>query len=499
MKLHEFLTPLEAIDAGGDLDVEITSVTRDSREAGGSTMFVAIAGGKVDGHDLTAGLQTAAVVVERDVVAPGVKAWVRVADTRRALAFAAAAVTGWPSRAIPIVGVTGTNGKTTITTLLHQAAGARGVITGRIGTTGVEVGNRPIPSSLTTPEAPLLHRWFREMADAGAELVAMEVSSIGIVQRRVDAIGFHVAVFSNLTHDHLDFHGTMEAYADAKAALFRNHLRPVGGLPRALLCADDPAWRRMDPPQDRWLYGFDSNADVRIERVAWTASGMIVDVAHPLGRHQLRSPLVGRHNAQNLVAAFAAGLLAGQPADRLAEGLAFATGAPGRLEVVPDLTRPEGERRWVVVDYAHSPDALSTVIASLRASCQGQLIVLFGCGGDRDRAKRPEMGRAALAADRVVITSDNPRSEDPGEILHDILQGVPSEAVRSGRVQVIEDRRAAIRAAVGAAQPGDVVLLAGKGHEDYQEIGGIKHPFDDRLEAREALAGGRASTSEVQG
>ena len=480
MLLRDLLAPLDAIEGGGDLDREVLSVTRDSRELCPGALFVAVRGGSVDGHALVPGLQAGVgVVIEHAAAVPAGLGWIRVADTRRALAFAAAAVEGWPSRRVPVVGVTGTNGKTTITTLLHQAVQASGGSAGRIGTTGVDIGDRPVPSALTTPEAPRLQRLFREMADAGVELVAMEVSSIGLVQRRVDAIGFAVAVFTNFTQDHLDFHGTMEAYAAAKATLFTEQLRAPGGPPRALLCGDDPGWRLMSPPEDRWLYGFGADNDLQIVHAELGAGGMVLELQTPFGAFTLRSPLVGHHNALNLVAAFGAGVLAGVPPERMVAGLASARGAPGRLEVVAD---PRGEV-LVVVDYAHSPDALEVALRSMRASCRGALWVVFGCGGDRDRGKRPLMGQAALAADHVVVTSDNPRSEAPEAIIAEILAGLPAGAP----VHVEVDRAAAIGWALRRAAPGDAVLLAGKGHEDYQEIAGVKHPFDDRRVAASAL------------
>jgi UDP-N-acetylmuramoyl-L-alanyl-D-glutamate--2,6-diaminopimelate ligase len=394
---------------------------------------------------------------------------------------------------VPVIGVTGTNGKTTVTTLIQQAVQATGGVAGRIGTTGVEVGATVIPSSLTTPEAPVLHAWFRQMIEADASLIAMEVSSIGLVQRRVVGIPFALGVFTNLTHDHLDFHGTFEAYAAAKALLFQEGLREIGGAPRALLCADDAGWPRMDPPADRWLYGFHPSADVRVEDVALGVDGTSLTLRHPLGAHRITSPLVGRHNAQNLAAAWAAGVLVGVDADQMAAGLAHATGAPGRLERVAD---PGG--RLVLVDYAHTPDALETVLRSVRASLTppGRLFVVFGCGGDRDRAKRPEMGRVSLAADVVVLTSDNPRSEDPLAILAEVEVGArPCPASVTLRVE--PDRGAAIAWALAEASPGDAVLIAGKGHEPYQEIGGVRHPFSDRgcveawIAARAALGGDR--------
>ncbi|MCA9490741.1 MAG: UDP-N-acetylmuramoyl-L-alanyl-D-glutamate--2,6-diaminopimelate ligase, partial [Myxococcales bacterium] len=283
--------------------------------------------------------------------------------------------------------------------------------------------------------------------------------------------------FTNLTQDHLDFHGTMEAYADAKAMLFER-LRPAGGQVRALLCADDPAWGRMGAPDDRWTYGFAGDADLRITACTLDAKGMVLDLVTPAGPAVLRSRMVGRHNAQNIVAALGIGLALGHPLDALVEALADVPGAPGRLEVVPN-----DRDLLVVVDYAHSDDALRTVIPVVRELVPGDTWVVFGCGGDRDRGKRPKMAAVAEAlADHVVLTSDNPRSEDPLAILAEMRAGLT-------RPPALEepDRRAAIRWALAHARPGDAVLLAGKGHETTQEIAGVKTPFDDRVVAREAL------------
>jgi UDP-N-acetylmuramoyl-L-alanyl-D-glutamate--2,6-diaminopimelate ligase len=378
-----------------------------------------------------------------------------------------------------VVGVTGTNGKTTVTTLVEGGLRALGWSVGRIGTTGNALDGVPRPTRFTTPEAPELQALLAEMRDEGARAVAMEVSSIGLAQHRVDGIPFAVAVFTNLTRDHLDFHGTMQAYADAKARLFRELLRPAGGAPRAVLCGDDPAHARMGAPADSWTYGFSEGLDLRIREAAFAASGIHLAVDTPDQVISLSSPMLGRHNALNLVAATAVLRCLGEDWSAAAEAVGSVPGVPGRLERVDD---PRG--RLIVVDYAHSPDALEHALCTLRELVTGQLWVVFGCGGDRDRGKRPQMGRVARAgADRVVVTSDNPRSEDPQQILDEIVSGIDDPE----GLWVEVDRGEAIRAALSAAAPGDAVLIAGKGHETTQEIAGVKHPFDDRQVARLAV------------
>jgi UDP-N-acetylmuramoyl-L-alanyl-D-glutamate--2,6-diaminopimelate ligase len=297
------------------------------------------------------------------------------------------------------------------------------------------------------------------------------------VQRRVDGIPFHVAIFTNLGRDHLDFHGTMEEYARAKSRLFRELLRPPGGFPRAILAADDPASARMDAPADRWTFGFGA-ADLRIADLRMDAGGMVFRLETPLGARELRSPLVGRHNALNLAAAAGACLACGLDPDATVAGLGSVSGVPGRLEAVPN-----DRGLLVVVDYAHTEESLAAVLSALREVTSGKLWCVFGCGGDRDPGKRPRMGATvARLADAAVVTSDNPRSESPRSIVDAILLGMDSPPAH---VEV--DRAAAIRWTLAAAKPGDVVLIAGKGHETYQEIAGVKHPFDDRLVAAEAL------------
>ncbi len=444
------------------------------------TVFVAIVGASVDGHDFVPGTRAAAVVVEADVQAPDGVTVLRVESTKRALAILASNLHDRPSEAVRVVGVTGTNGKTTITTLVEGAMIRAGLSVGRIGTTGHSINGEARPSSFTTPEAPALQGLLAELREEQVGVLAMEVSSIGLAQHRVDGIAFELAMFTNLTQDHLDFHGDMLRYAEAKARLFRELLRPVGGAPRALLYGDDPSWQWMDPPEDRWLYGEGSHCDIRIVDASFTRAGTRLQLCTPMGDGVLTSPLIGRHNAQNLAGSVGVCLALGMSLDMCLDALGGVTGVPGRLEVIP------AEDVLVVVDYAHSDDALENAIAAMRELVTGELWVVFGCGGDRDRTKRPVMGGVVQrGADHAVVTSDNPRHEAPRAIIDDILVGM-----MDGRPPVVVvDRRRAILRAVQGAKPGDGVLIAGKGHEAYQQIGAAKRPFDDRLVAAEALEG----------
>ena len=466
----------------GDVERVVGQVTRDSREVHPGDVFVAIEGATVDGHDYVPGLQAAAVVVQKPVdAAPGVVV-VTVQDTKLALALLASARQRHPSRDVPVVGITGTNGKTTICTVIDEALLALGVCSARMGTAGNAFSGRAEPSSFTTPEAPQLQSLLRDWVDRGARTVVMEVSSHGLDQRRVDGTRYHTAVFTNLTQDHLDFHGTMEAYAAAKARLFTDLLRPAGGPPRAVLCADDPAHLQMHAPTDAWTYGFAPEADVRIEDLQLAPGGMRFTLQAPFGRVELVSRLVGRHNAQNLAGAAAVLATLGHDADAIATGLSAVRGAAGRLERIDD---PSG--RLLLVDYAHTPDALEHALSTVREVTKGRVLVVFGCGGDRDAGKRPQMGAVAeRLADVVVVTNDNPRSEEPGDIADAIVAGLTNPAA----ARVVLDRAAAIRLALSLAERGDAVVVAGKGHETYQEQGGVKRPFDDRVELRRALEEG---------
>ena len=478
--LAALLRDVPVLKVTGSKKRKVAHISRDSRQVRADSVFVAVVGATVDGHDFVGETAAAAVVVDRKVKAPKGVAVILVEDTKRTLALMAANLYGRPAEAVRVVGVTGTNGKTTITTLVEGALLLGGMSVGRIGTTGHSINGRERPSSFTTPEAPALQSLLAELRDEEVGVLAMEVSSIGLAQHRVDGVSFHLAMFTNLTRDHLDFHGDMGRYAEAKARLFSSLLRPKGGHPRALLCGDDPHWQKMDPPEDRWLYGEGNHCDIRIQSATFTRAGTRLELSTPMGAGVLQSPLIGRHNAENLAGAVGVCLALGMELTACLEALGGVIGVPGRLEVVP-----HGEL-LVVVDYAHSDDALDNAIAAMRELVDRDLWVVFGCGGDRDRTKRPVMGSVVQrGADYAVVTSDNPRHESPRRIIDDILVGMTD-----GRPPIVEvDRKRAIRRAIHGAKPGDGVLIAGKGHETYQQIGVVKVPFDDRLVAAEALEG----------
>jgi len=384
----------------------------------------------------------------------------------------AAAVFGHPARALTIVGITGTNGKTTITYLLESVFRAAGWRPGVIGTTGMRIDGSASPLSHTTPEAPELHRTLARMRAGGVRAVAIEISSHALAQHRVDGLVVDVAVFTNLSQDHLDLHATMEDYFEAKRRLFTpEHAR------HAVVNADDPWGRRLleEPAIATTSYGIDAAADVRAADVSVQGDGATTVV----GGVPVRTSLRGRFNVENVLGALAAARVVGIGIDVGARGIGEVRRVPGRMEPVD-----AGQDFTVVVDYAHTPDSIHSVLRGARGSAEGRVIVVFGCGGDRDRAKRPMMGRtAAEDADLVIVTNDNPRSEDPLAIIDEITSGMPD-----GAAAIVEpDRAAAIERAIEAARPGDVVVVAGKGHETTQEIDGMLVPFDDREVARAAL------------
>lgn len=483
--LIELLAPLSVT---GQTDRVVTGVSHDSRQIGVSDVFVAIPGAQADGRRFARGLPCAAVVSERPVEGAHEGATlIVVKDARWALARLAAALEGEPGRALPVVGVTGTNGKTTTTFLVEAIAGAAGLRSGRIGTTGHRIAGRDRAASHTTPEAPVLQRLLAEARDAGCALVAMEVSSIGVELERVAAIPFRVAVFTNLTRDHLDFHGTMEAYAAAKARLFHELLDPGG---TAILNGMDPAAAAMRPPHARtWTFGRGAPPagqppfDLCVDSIELRLGGCRAWVRTPNGEGQLDLQLTGLHNLDNALAALGVGLALGIPLERCLAGLAGLPSVPGRLEAVGAGLADETHGLHVFVDYAHTPDALVQVLGTLRPLTEGRILTVFGCGGDRDAGKRPLMGAAASAgSDHVYLTSDNPRSEDPAAILEQIAAGVSGPATIEG------DRARAIEAALQDARPGDVVLIAGKGHERTQTVGKATLPFDDHAVAARLLA-----------
>ncbi|HTK31686.1 MAG TPA: UDP-N-acetylmuramoyl-L-alanyl-D-glutamate--2,6-diaminopimelate ligase [Candidatus Saccharimonadaceae bacterium] len=488
--MRELLDPRDVVATHGDLDVVVGGLALDSRRVRAGDVFFGLSGLKQDGQAfvrqaLTAG--AVAAVVGEDLRVPGATL-VQVDEPRKTLARASARFFAHPSRALRVVAVTGTNGKTTTTLLLESVFRAAGWKAGVLGTTGVRVDGVARPSAFTTPEAPELQGVLAEMRDGGVGAVALEVSSHALVQRRSFALECDVVVFTNLSHDHLDYHGTLEKYLDAKLMLFDGRNDDASAKrTTAVIDLDDAAAPRVIAAAKRGgrdvrTFGESAGADVRLLSVRLGPSGLDVGIGERGGSVAVQVPLLGRYNAWNAAAAFSAARALGVGADVAARGIAACPGIPGRLERVV-----AGQPMDVVVDYAHTPDALARALAAAREHARGRVLLVFGCGGDRDRAKRPIMGRlAADGADRAWVTSDNPRTEDPRAIADEILAGAPG----AGNLTLELDRRAAIAAALGAAAPEDFVLVAGKGHETTQTIGASVLPFDDRVVARELLAGG---------
>ncbi len=483
VSLNRLIDRLGAVACCGNRKAEVESVFTDSRQVRPGSLFAALRGAREDGwRFVDDALKRGAVAVLSEHTVPrlaGGICHIQVADAHEAAGLAAAMVNGNPADALQTVAVTGTNGKTTVSCLIRDMLKATGHPVGLIGTIQYEVGSRVIPAARTTPDAATLQPLLRQMVEIGCTHAVMEVSSHAIQQRRIAGIAFGSAVFTNLTRDHLDYHGTMEAYFEAKAALFRG-LSPQA---TAIVNVDDPWGRQLlaEPLQCRLLrYGIETAAEVAVTRYRLNATGAVFSIETPWGRSpDVTTPLLGRYNLANALAAVAACGTMGVPLDAMLNVLAGCKGAPGRLEPVPT-----GRDFHVFVDYAHTDDALANVLTALREVTPGRLIVVFGCGGNRDVSKRPAMGCvAATLADRVIITSDNPRREDPASIMDDILAGITDPAA----VTAIESRSEAIALAVQEARPGDVVLLAGKGHEQYQEFADRTVPFDDRQKAKEAL------------
>jgi UDP-N-acetylmuramoyl-L-alanyl-D-glutamate--2,6-diaminopimelate ligase len=498
MHLSELLTSLNILDFEGDGRIEIRGITYDSRNVEPGCLFVALRGNNADGHDYIARAVeqgAAAVVVERKDALNGIKhvpAVVRVSDSRCALAEIAACWHGRPCEGMTISAITGTNGKTTTSYLLESVLAAAGRTTGVIGTINWRVGDDVHTCSTTTPEPLELMRIMRMMAEKGVSDVVMEVSSHALVQQRVRACPFSCAVFTNLSRDHLDYHRTMDAYFDAKAILFET----LGQDAVAVINRDDPAGRKLAgrTPARVVTYGLEETCDVRAERIRLTDKGLFMKLLTPAGELEIVSGLIGTFNVYNIMAAVAAGISLGCDPVRAAAGIYSVKGVPGRLERIPNP-----KSMTILVDYAHSPDALLKAIEAVKDLVSGRLITVFGCGGDRDSGKRAEMGRiAAEMSDLVFITSDNPRTEDPAAIAAQIEAGVtaggmqrltdPASDLRRG-YSIELDRGAAIAAAIRVAQAGDLILIAGKGHEGYQERDGVRKPFDDRIVAARAAGG----------
>jgi UDP-N-acetylmuramoyl-L-alanyl-D-glutamate--2,6-diaminopimelate ligase len=478
------------VTTSGALPDVVSAISDDSRDVRPDSLFVAVRGHARDGHDFlkaAAGSGAGAAIVEEDSSRTGLPALV-VRDGRRAAAIAAAAFYRDPASSMRFIAVTGTNGKTTTVGMLRHLFDDAKSRSASIGTLGTLVGSAGEPlkgggTALTTPGPIELQRTLRALADAGVRIVAMEVSSHSLHQQRIAGVRFAAAVFTNLTRDHLDYHGSMEAYFEAKASLI-THLSADGV---AIVNSDDRAWNALPFAPRRVTFGVNSaRAEVRAEQVTFDSTRSSWRLTTNSASAAVHLPLIGDFNIANALGAAATAYALGISVETIAARLNTQPQVPGRLEIV-------GEHPTVLRDYAHTPDALERALMALRPFTPGALIAMFGAGGDRDRGKRPLMGEvASRLADRVIITSDNPRTEDPEVILDEI-----AAAMKPGSYERIEDRRAAIERAIAMADPArDVVLLAGKGHEDYQVRGTTKHPFDEKQIVGEILAA-RASANTV--
>ena len=485
MRLEYLTRIIQPLTLRGPLNFDIEGIAYDSRQVRKNFLFVALRGAHADGAvfvDDALRRGAVAIVSENDRWPRRDIAHIRVEDARRALAEISCAFYNHPSQRIEVFGITGTNGKTTTAFMLHHMLEAAGRQPGMIGTIRYEIGRRIIPASRTTPEAPDIHYMLEQMVQNGCRSVVMEVSSHALDQKRVWGLDFDVGIFTNLTRDHLDYHKDIRSYFLAKSQLFRG----LGGIEKeaaAVINMDDQYGMEIanTPGLTARLitYGLHPGAMIRAENVQITSAGSSFLFVSPWGRVEVRLPLLGRYNVSNALAAMAAGCARDLKPEQMASSLSNMVSVPGRLELVTGGHGPK-----VFVDYAHTDDALANVLQTLRALQPRKLICVFGCGGDRDREKRSLMGAvAARLSDYVVITSDNPRTEKPDAIMDEIMAGI------GGRdyVERIADREQAIAHAVARAQPGDIVLIAGKGHENYQDFGSTVVPFDDRDIARKYL------------
>jgi UDP-N-acetylmuramoyl-L-alanyl-D-glutamate--2,6-diaminopimelate ligase len=465
-------------------EAEVLHLTSDSREVKPGWAFVALKGERSDGADFVPAVLAqgaAAILADRDLAVPAGVPFARLEDPRTTMALMARKLYGEPDLALALIGVTGTNGKTTTTTLVRQLLMLAGLGCGQMGTVQNAAGGRQEAAKLTTPESPVVYRWLRQSVEAGDVAMSMEVSSHSLMQGRVHGARFRVGLFTNLTQDHLDFHHDMESYFQAKCRLFQQSERVLANV-------DDPYGQRILAGGNYRSYGLEQPADYRATELRLSPTGTEFRLTAPQGSWIVRSPLLGRFNVYNLLAALAALAEAGFDLGRMVDAVAGVTGAPGRLDRV-DCGQPFG----VMVDYAHTPDALEKLLTEgrLLLPAGGRLHVLFGCGGSRDRSKRPIMaGIVAGGADVIWHTSDNTRWEEPEPIMDDGAEGIPP-ALRQdpARYHRITDRALAVAAAIADCRPGDLLLLAGKGHEPYQEVMGVRHPYSDRGAVEAALQG----------
>lgn len=495
--LPDYPLPLPAVKVGG--------LKLDSRQVAPHDIFVAVPGYQIDGRQfIDAAISAGATVVLADSETVGMElrghAWViEVPQLKNQLSAIAGRFFHEPSQRMQVIGVTGTNGKTSVTYLTAQLLEALGVRCGVIGTTGSGFPSQLLPETHTTPDAIAVQHRLHVLCTEGAQAVAMEVSSHALVQRRVEAVHFSVGVATNISRDHLDYHGTMANYAGAKRRLFTEL-----DTRNSILNVDDAAVAAWLPDRsDSWRYSLTPQSmpnslwatDVRYAHDGTEFTLNVRADADTVASHQVNSPLLGGFNVYNLLSAIAAVISLGHDAGKVAAACAGLHAVPGRMEAFGG----GGQQPLVIVDYAHTPDALQQVLTALRRHCHGQLWCVFGCGGDRDRGKRPQMGAvAAELADQVVITDDNPRTEVPEQIVQDILAGIPTRQGLQARVQVVMGRENAVRQAIAQASPDDIVVLAGKGHEDYQVIGQQRYDYDERrLVASIMGAGNHSATEEV--
>ncbi|MED4202680.1 UDP-N-acetylmuramoyl-L-alanyl-D-glutamate--2,6-diaminopimelate ligase [Neobacillus mesonae] len=483
MKLQQLLKCLHPIIPFKGEDPEITSIENDNRKVQNGSLFICIKGYTVDGHDFASSAVkngAAAVLAERplDIGVPVVV----VKDTNRAMAVLADAFYGQPTQQLRLIGITGTNGKTTTSHLIEKILADRGQKTGLIGTMYTKIGDKTIETKNTTPESLTLQKTFHQMVEEGVETAVMEVSSHALDLGRVHGCDYDVAVFTNLTQDHLDYHKTMEEYKRAKSLLFSQlgNSYEVGRPKFAILNADDAASTmfKRSTAAHVYTYGIEEKADLQAVNIQMTSSGTSFDLVIGQEQYCVELQLIGKFSIYNVLAALSAAVVSGVPIHEAITSIEAVKGVAGRFELVN-----AGQNFTVIVDYAHTPDSLENVLKTIQHFANKKVFVVVGCGGDRDRTKRPLMAQIACRyASNPIFTSDNPRSEEPMAILKEMEAGVQGEDYI-----VIEDRKEAIHTAIKQAEAGDVVLIAGKGHETYQQIGNVIHDFDDRLVAREAI------------
>lgn len=466
------------ISVTGTQEADVNSVADDSRKVKKGALFVAVSGDTHDGHDFIADAlsQGAEVVIGEKTMDLGGKTYIRVKDSRKALAWSSAWFYGYPGDKLKIIGITGTSGKTTITYLIRAMLEEAGARSGLIGTIGNVINGRKLPASYTTPGPLRLNELFLEMVNQNLDYAVMEVSSHSLKLHRVEGLKCEVGVFTNLTQDHLDFHKTFEDYFCSKQKLFEQSKR-------AVIIIDDKSGERLLRTVDipAWTYGIKNNADLMAKNIRVSGKGVFYDLVFENKRYPVFYKVPGLFSVYNSLAALATGVALGFPTEGLINALKTVRGVPGRFELI------ENNRDIIViVDYAHKPDGLKNVLSTIREFCKGRIITVFGCGGDRDKGKRPIMGKiASELSDYTIITSDNPRSEDPTSIIEQIESGI-----KGNNYEKITDRRKAIKKAISMARKGDAVLIAGKGHEKYQVIGEKIIHFDDKEVAREYLSNG---------